>query len=61
MATQKSDELSWLILRNGAGEYALSHVRLRVTQEDLEQIVPALERLWRGKNNPNFSFKVESR
>ena len=64
MTTQKqsdSDELSWLIIRNGAGEYAISSIRVLVTQEDLEHIVPALERLWRSKNNPNFSFKVESR
>ena len=61
MAAQKTDELSWLIIRNGAGQYALSHVRFLVTEEDLEYIVPALERLGRSKNNPHFSFKVESR
>ena len=54
-----SDELSWLILRNGT-QHAVGVVRLLVTQDDLEQIVPALERLWRQSNNPHFNFKVST-
>lgn len=61
MTTQ--NDLSWIIIRNGPGpnRNIVGTVRLLVTQEDLEQIVPALERLWRGKNNPNFSFRVEGK
>ena len=61
--TQKpdSDELSWLILRNGPSRNTFGVVRLLVTQDDLEHFVPVLERLCRSTDNPHFSFKVESR
>ena len=61
--TQKSDsdELSWLVIRNGPGGNVVGVVRLLLTNEDLEHFVPVLERLWRSENNPHFSFKVERR
>ena len=63
MTTQKpdSDELSWLVIRNGPSRVLASSVRLLVTDADLERFVPILERLWKSQNNARFSFKVEKR
>ena len=52
-------ELLWLVIRNGPGPPIIGVTKLLCTKEDLEVIVPALERLWRGKHNPHMSFKVE--
>lgn len=53
------NEVSWLIIRNGPGRDFVVAVRVLCTQKDLEQLVPALERLMRGPRNPNFSFEVK--
>ena len=54
-----SNEVSWLIIRNGPSRDIVGTVRVLVSKEDLEQLVPALERLMRGPRNPNFNFEVK--
>lgn len=57
--TQKI-KLNWLILRVRAGKHVVSSIRILVTQRDVEELEPILQRLMRGVHNKGLSFEVKN-